>query len=884
VSEAPAPQRPQHGWSIGQVLPGEDAPARWFEVAGPGPLAALLSELGQWQLDGPARDLDAEHWVWRWRFERPLPVDDTPAASVLALDGLATLCEVRLNGNIVLHSDNMFVAHRLALGPLLNEGLNELLIDCRPLGPRLDERRPRPRWRVPMLRQQQLRWFRTTLLGRTPGWSPPVAPLGPWGAVWLATPQALLNENLRLRPRVVAGRGVLDLRLPAAALAAAALAPGAEVSIELARGAARHATTLLPQADGSLAATLFINNVSLWWPHTHGEPALYDACLVAAGRRLALAPVGFRSIELRRGGDGRTNGNTNGHANGSTNGAANGPANGHSDGHPRGRAGGAAHRDAAAGADSDDFELCVNGVPVFARGACWTPLDPLRLHANAADYAAAIAQVRGAGMNMLRVAGPLVYEHAAFFDACDAHGVLVWQDFMFANMDYPEDDPGFMQSVHTEVQQQLARWQGRACLAVLCGNSEVEQQAAMCGAPRALWAPALFHQTLPAWCAQALPDTPYWPSSAHGGTLPCAPDSGTSSYYGVGAYQRDASDARSSGLRFATECLAFAQLPEAEAADRLPGGRGLRAHHPAWKERSPRDLGAGWDFDDVRDHYAARMFGADMAALRYSDHERYLMLGRVALARTTAAAFSQWRSQGSRCRGALVWFLRDLWSGAGWGLLDARGDPKSAWHALAGVLQPTALLLTDEGLNGLRLHLVNEGASALAVQLELATWRGEQRLLQVQRDELLAPRSARALPVPALFDHFTDFSWAYRFGPPPYELLVATLRAADDGRVLAEASHLCAGWNGGLMADPGLRARCRRVAHDTLQVELHTQRTALAVHFDVEGHVPAQAYFDLPPGGRRTVLLQRRAGAPARALRGSVLAVNAAAPVALEQV
>ena len=37
----------------------------------------------------------------------------------------------------------------------------------------LKERRPRPRWKAPMVEQQQIRWFRTTLLGRTPGWSPP---------------------------------------------------------------------------------------------------------------------------------------------------------------------------------------------------------------------------------------------------------------------------------------------------------------------------------------------------------------------------------------------------------------------------------------------------------------------------------------------------------------------------------------------------------------------------------------------------------------------------------------------------------------------------------------------------------------------------------------
>ena len=107
---------------------------------------------------------------------------------------------------------------------------------------------------------------------------------------------------------------------------------------------------------------------------------------------------------------------------------------------------------------------------------------------------------------------------------------------MFANMDYPDHDPGFVASATEEVRQLLGRLEGRPSTAVLCGNSEVEQQAAMWGSPRSLWAPKLFHEVLPAVARECLPDVPYWPSSAHGGAFPHQGDAGTTSYFGVGAY------------------------------------------------------------------------------------------------------------------------------------------------------------------------------------------------------------------------------------------------------------------------------------------------------------------------------------------------------------
>ena len=260
------------------------------------------------------------------------------------------------------------------------------------------------------------------------------------------------------------------------------------------------------------------------------------------------------------------------------------------------------------------------------------------LSATRGDYARILGQVRDAGMNMLRVGGTMVYESDDFLDLCDQFGILVWQDLMFANMDYPDGDEAFVAGVTTELKQQLERLLPRASVAVICGNSEVEQQAAMWGAPRERWQPRLFHEIVPALLAELSCGVPYWPSSAHGGAFPHQPNHGTTSYYGVGAYLRPLEDARRSEVRFATETLGFANVPEDATLAAMPGGLGLRVHHPGWKLRAPRDLGAGWDFDDVRDFYLKTLFDVDPVQLRYADHDRYLRLSRVVTGEVMASS------------------------------------------------------------------------------------------------------------------------------------------------------------------------------------------------------------------------------------------------------
>ena len=65
-------------------------------------------------------------------------------------------------------------------------------------------------------------------------------------------------------------------------------------------------------------------------------------------------------------------------------------------------------------------------------------------------------------------------------------------EFPFANFDYPAQDPAFVETVAQEARDILAEIGPAPSLAVLCGGSEVLQQAAMMGLPAERWPGPLF--------------------------------------------------------------------------------------------------------------------------------------------------------------------------------------------------------------------------------------------------------------------------------------------------------------------------------------------------------------------------------------------------------
>ncbi len=113
----------------------------------------------------------------------------------------------------------------------------------------------------------------------------------------------------------------------------------------------------------------------------------------------------------------------------------------------------------------------------------WAATGCRWMHSTAATRSACprhCAPSDEAGCNAVRCWGGNVYEDTPFFDFCDEHGILVWQDFAMGCALYPVWDEGLRENLRREALSVVRKLRHHPSLCLWAGDNECDLFWMMC--------------------------------------------------------------------------------------------------------------------------------------------------------------------------------------------------------------------------------------------------------------------------------------------------------------------------------------------------------------------------------------------------------------------
>jgi beta-mannosidase len=603
-------------------------------------------------------------WTYRRTFHAPSSFLARERVMLRCL-GLDTIATVRLNGVALGQADNMFREWRYDLKPVLRAGENEIEIAFRaPMSyvrEKAEGARYLPAWGVGHHKLDGGGWIRKEPCNFGWDWGPMLATCGIWREIEVLGYDTARLEDVHILQDHTPAEGVaLAVRVAAETLDDEPLRAEVTVALDgetVARG-------LAPLAEGQGVVELLVESPQLWWPNGMGAQPLYQVrveLLDRDGEALdsVAKRIGLRTLELVRQPD----------------------------------------------EWGESFHFAANGVPFFAKGANWIPDDVFATRLTKERYARSLQDAVDANMNMLRVWGGGIYEQEMFYDLCDELGLCIWQDFIFACATYPAFDPDWMANVKVEAEQNVRRIRHHACLALWCGNNELEQ--GLVGEEwtdhTMSWADykPLFDEMLPEIVARLDPQTDYWPSSPH---TPVGdrynfndPTCGDAHLWSVWHGKMPFEWYRTCEHRFNSE-FGFQSFPEPRTtyAYTEPGDRNITSFVMEHHQRSA--IG----------NTTIMSYMCDWFRLPKS-FEMTLWLSQILQGMAIKYAVEHWRRAMPRGMGTLYWQINDCWPVASWSSVDSYGRWKALHYMARQFYAPLLVSGVEDTVTGqVEIHVTSD--------------------------------------------------------------------------------------------------------------------------------------------------------------------------------
>ena len=632
--------------------------------------------------------IDKEDWVYETCFT--LAADMMRKENMeLVFEGLDTYADVYLNDECILKANNMFRRWSIPVRQYIREENNILKVYFHsPV--KIDV----PKWdalpyQYPASNDQSenggLFNKKISIFARKAGyhygwdWGPRLVTSGIWRPVYIrAWSDLRINDVFIEQKEVGAGRAVIaghveldaDKDIDGVLVTITDEATGrvlGEWQADLKRGTNR------------VTVDFVLHKPKLWWSNGLGEPFLYRfrTDIIAGGELLdsKTERVGIRSLKVVHQPD--------------------------KDGHT--------------------FYIELNGRPVFAKGANYIPLDNFLPRVTPENYKRTILDAAGVNMNMLRVWGGGIYENDVFYDLCDEHGIMIWQDFMFACSMYPAEG-ALLDNIHQEAVDNVKRLRNHACIALWCGNNECQDAWLGWGWKREIerqnkeyadkiWAQyrQQYHVTLPGVVREYAPGTFYWPSSpfAFEGEMSGTTD-GDRHYWSVWHGKAPISDYDSEKSRFFSE-YGFQSFPEFESVKRY-------APYPEdWDIRSEVMMShqrGGDHANGLIETYLLNEYK------KPRDFRAFLYMNHVLQGDAIKTAIESHRRQMPYNMGTLFWQHNDCWPVASWASRDYYGRWKAQHYYVRKAYDDILISPVVEG-DDLKVYAVSDRLENTSGRLQL---------------------------------------------------------------------------------------------------------------------------------------------------------------------
>ncbi|MBQ7652806.1 MAG: glycoside hydrolase family 2 protein [Clostridia bacterium] len=372
---------------------------------------------------------------------------------------LDTICELKLNGEVIGNAENCHREYRFSLNDKAREGENILEITFFSPKKYVEEKRkiiPTP---INSNGQNGIVHIRKPQCHFGWDWGPVLTPVGISGDIFIEL------SNVKLGELTVKAKKTVN------AFKITAIAENAE-EIVLTHPDGR---TLVIKGEN---AEFEVNDPELWWTKELSQKAKQPLYVVTARRNdedceeLKTKKIGLRTIELNR--------------------------------------------------EKDEygynFQFVLNGVPIFVKGANYVPPDSFITRFTKDKLSALLDAAEFSNFNMLRIWGGGYYASEELLSACDERGILVWQDFAFACQAYPFFETDFLENVLKEVEYNVKRISSHPSLALWCGNNEIEDMhmAWVTMKKYVDWTETFFYKVLPKQIALFDDVTPYTQGSPIG--------------------------------------------------------------------------------------------------------------------------------------------------------------------------------------------------------------------------------------------------------------------------------------------------------------------------------------------------------------------------------